>query len=295
MARSRGLAPFFHLRIFLYVILAGCGAGLTNPPALAFDERDGGTVIGSFRVGGGSDDPAAASDESLLFDRAMQDLEAGRVANAQKGFERLIAADPDGEFASRAREQLAAIYGAEFGRGKEDSLRKRKAERVPIGMERLPSSDSQWVSPDIEMNFIEEAGDRVFFSLASAELGTRARAVIAAQARWLRSNPSIRPVIEGYADDVPHNEEQNYALAEARAQAVRQGLIEEGVESSRLSIAVYGAKNRISVCDGANCAAQNRRVVTALIPFFGKSTAAHDARVPSAQPVTSKAPRALAR
>ena len=298
MARSRGLALKYHLHLALGVILTFGGVGLPCAPALGFDDRAGDHVIGSFRVGGEAS--SAANDAGVLFDQAMLDLGAGRVSIAQKGFERLIAADPDGALAARAREQLAGIYGAEFGRAQEAAPGPRKIERAQVTGEAPRSSEPHgarqpWVSPDLEMDFIEDAGDRVFFGAANAELGARARSVIAAQARWLRAKPSIRPVIEGYADDAPLNDDQNYALAEARAEAVKQRLIEEGVEGTRLSIAVYGRATRIAPCDGAACAAQNRRAVTALIPYSMRQSAARHVGTGPTQPMTWKSQRALAR
>ena len=41
----------------------------------------------------------------------------------------------------------------------------------------------------------------MFFSEGSAELGTRARTALEAQAAWLKRNAAVPVTIEGHADD----------------------------------------------------------------------------------------------
>ncbi|MDH4982638.1 OmpA family protein [Hyphomicrobium sp. D-2] len=106
-----------------------------------------------------------------------------------------------------------------------------------------------------------EAGDRVFFSAGSAELGSRARMALAAQALWLKRWHEFEATIAGYADE-PGSDEDNVALSVKRATAVRQRLIDEGVEPSRLAVAPHGRSGRVAVCSDAGCQAQNRRVIT---------------------------------
>lgn len=111
--------------------------------------------------------------------------------------------------------------------------------------------------------FQTEAGDRVFFSEDSAELGTRARAAIEAQAAWLLRHPQVSVTIEGHADD-PGTPGRNHDLSRQRAQAVRTRLIERGVAPERVTIVAYGRERRVADCPGGLCTAQNRRTVTTL-------------------------------
>ena len=106
-----------------------------------------------------------------------------------------------------------------------------------------------------------EAGDRIFFSSGSAELGTRARMALAAQAQWLIRWHEFEAAVEGHADE-PGAEEENVALSRERAEAVRQRLIEEGVEASRISIVAAGRTQRVATCTAPDCTSQNRRAVT---------------------------------
>lgn len=113
----------------------------------------------------------------------------------------------------------------------------------------------------IQMRMRLEAGDRVFFPAGSAELGSRARMALAAQARWLKRWHEFEATIAGYADE-PGSDEDNVALSAKRAIAVRQRLIDEGVEPSRLAIAPHGRSGRVAVCPDVACQLQNRRAIT---------------------------------
>lgn len=116
-------------------------------------------------------------------------------------------------------------------------------------------------SNSFEDIFRREAGDRVFFSSSSAEIGGRARAVLAVQAEWLRKNPSLRLTIEGHADD-GGSTEQEIRLSAERAEAVRDRLIADGIEPKRIAVVARGREQRLATCPDPACSAQNRRAVS---------------------------------
>lgn len=217
----------------------------------------------------GSQAPAAAD---MLAD-ALGRLGAGDRAGAGRTFERLVASHPDSREAQHARRYLGEAYRADpaLGRAAAETVPPRPAAAIirPAGEASAPAApqtvDGWRVSiradTALEHRLISEVGDRVFFSLGSAELGTRARTVLAAQAKWLKRQPRVNATIEGHADD-PGSEAENRALAEARAEAVRSRLIEEGVPAERLDAVVKGREERIAECGEPECAAQNRRAVT---------------------------------
>jgi outer membrane protein OmpA-like peptidoglycan-associated protein len=113
----------------------------------------------------------------------------------------------------------------------------------------------------IQSRLRKDAGDRVFFSAGSAELGGRARMALSAQAAWLNRWREFEAAIEGHADD-PGSEAENVALAARRAQVVRRRLIDEGVAPARLAIVAQGRARRVATCTDRACAAQNRRALT---------------------------------
>lgn len=108
-----------------------------------------------------------------------------------------------------------------------------------------------------------DVGDRVFFAPGSSALGLRARAALARQAQWLKGT-SHDAVIVGHADD-GGSDSSNRRIALRRAEAVRNRLIDEGVPASRLHHLGQGRQERIAVCGGPACEAQNRRAVTIVL------------------------------
>jgi peptidoglycan-associated lipoprotein len=113
--------------------------------------------------------------------------------------------------------------------------------------------------------FQSAVGDRVFFGEASAELGTRGRLALTAQAEWLLHHPHLTIIVEGHADDVG-TLAHNLGLSRQRAEAVQQRLIQMGVAPERIRAAAFGRERLIADCAAAACAAQNRRAVTIIGP-----------------------------
>ncbi len=206
--------------------------------------------------------------EELYLD-ALEKLAVGREAWAQKTFETLIARFPQSNAAALARNQLGILYRG----GAHQAL-------APVGSE--PAVAAKPVAPEtvaapiganpfweqelrrnaaIQARLRSEAGDRVFFSEGSAELGGRARTALAAQAQWLNRWHEFEAAVEGHADE-PGNDEENIRLSAARAEAVRRLLVKEGVDPGRLVTVAQGRTQRLAVCPDAGCAAQNRRAVT---------------------------------
>ena len=127
-------------------------------------------------------------------------------------------------------------------------------DRMQLGASLGPAADFQ-----------SQVGDRVFFSDASAELGSRGRVALEAQAAWLVRYPNLSVIVEGHADDaggIDHNLE----VSQRRADVVRRRLIQMGVAPERVRVVAFGRARPIAECPAAECAAQNRRAVTVIGP-----------------------------
>jgi peptidoglycan-associated lipoprotein len=111
--------------------------------------------------------------------------------------------------------------------------------------------------------FQSQVGDRVFFSEASADLGSRGRVALEAQAVWLARHPKLSVIIEGHADDTGADT-HNLAVSEQRAEVVRRRLIQMGVAPERIRTVAYGRARLIADCPAPACTAQNRRAVTVI-------------------------------
>ena len=87
--------------------------------------------------------------------------------------------------------------------------------------------------------------DTVLFQPGSFELDATARAILAAQARALQTNPFIALTLEGHGDPA---DTRNHALAlgERRADAVRNFLMTLGIEPARLTVVTWGKERPVA-------------------------------------------------
>ena len=269
------------------------GFSIVEPPEGLPETKRGGAEDGSGRWFFESLGPAASPTDMAesLYNQAMQALEDGRVATAQRLFERLIADAPESKFTSMARQQLGRLYRADDaapaggpqakspvparealpwadGTGTAERTEMAAAKPALLGVvPALPQSVVQEarVAPALDEQFLSDAGDRVFFGAGSASLGTRAQGVIRAQARFLKRHPGLAAAVEGHADDGPLADAETLGLSQRRAAAVRERLIAEGVAAERLTAYGRGREERVSDCPAPECLAQNRRVITILL------------------------------
>ena len=217
-----------------------------------------------------------------LYLDGIEKLGAGHRDFARQTFEQLIARYPTASVAEDARRQLGELYRSDPSDAAIGDARPALSIAPPdtTGSITAPAlSDIGAAPPDlravrspswdqelrrnvsIQSKLRVDAGDRVFFATGSAELGSRARSALAAQAKWLMRWREFEAAIEGHADE-PGSEQENIVLSEQRAEAVRDRLIQEGVEPSRIAVVPLGRSIPIATCADADCRAQNRRAVT---------------------------------
>jgi peptidoglycan-associated lipoprotein len=98
----------------------------------------------------------------------------------------------------------------------------------------------------------------VYFDFDRYNLDDDDRAILRADAEWLKKNPAARVQIEGHCDE-RGTSEYNLALGAKRAQAAKDYLVTLGVTENRLSTISYGEE--IPVCRDAteSCWKENRR------------------------------------
>ncbi len=271
------------------------GFSIVEPPEGVPESKRDGAEDGSGRwfFQGWERSPPSDTSESLYKD-ARAALENGRTDEAQGLFERLIAEAPGSPRAAEARMQLGRIYRGDVGKPAAEA---RAIETNATETGALPEAGARqtqlpWsggadgarpaslnvspalprsaiyqarVSATIDGEFLSDAGDRVFFSAGSANLGIRARGVIQSQARFLARYPDLTAVVEGHADDGALPNDESTRISQERAFAVRDRLIAEGVEPDRIAAYGRGREERVSDCPAPECLAQNRRAVTVLL------------------------------
>ena len=119
--------------------------------------------------------------------------------------------------------------------------------------------------PGMQADLVAKAGsDTVYFGTDKSDLDAASRATLAAQARWMLANPSVKGSIEGHADE-RGTREYNLALGERRANSAKNFLIANGVPATRLTVISWGKERPAAVGSDENAWAQNRRSVTVVV------------------------------
>ncbi|HEX4025894.1 MAG TPA: peptidoglycan-associated lipoprotein Pal [Steroidobacteraceae bacterium] len=99
----------------------------------------------------------------------------------------------------------------------------------------------------------------IYFDFDSSEIKPEYNQVIAAHARYLVANTSVRVRLEGNTDE-RGSREYNIGLGERRAQAVRQALMLQGVADSQITTVSYGEERPAVTGHNEAAWAKNRRV-----------------------------------
>ena len=127
--------------------------------------------------------------------------------------------------------------------------------------------DNGYVSEEgtIDYGSVSELSDSmkntVNFGYDSYYLEPAALAVLKEQAYILKSNPETKVVIEGHCDE-RGTREYNIALGERRANAVKNYLVIQGVNSGNISVVSYGKERPLVIGSDNASMAKNRRAVT---------------------------------
>jgi outer membrane protein OmpA-like peptidoglycan-associated protein len=109
-----------------------------------------------------------------------------------------------------------------------------------------------------EKEFRENVHD-VFFDLNKAIIKPAEEATLQHNAQFLKANPDIRILVDGFADE-RGAVRYNLTLGEKRANAVRNELIHLGVAADRIQIVTFGHDAQICTAGNETCWQQNRRV-----------------------------------
>jgi peptidoglycan-associated lipoprotein len=120
------------------------------------------------------------------------------------------------------------------------------------------------IVPGSARDFEVNVGDRVFFAFDKYNLDATAQASLSKQAAWLSRYPAFSIQVQGNCDE-RGTREYNLALGARRASAVRDYLVNAGVNASRLTTISYGKERPVCVESTEACWAQNRRAVSALM------------------------------
>ena len=98
----------------------------------------------------------------------------------------------------------------------------------------------------------------VYYQFDSVNLEPDAQDILTKNAAWMRAHPKTRVEIEGHCDDIG-SAEYNLALGAKRAQAARDFLLTQGIDSDRLVTISYGKEAPACFEATEQCRVKNRR------------------------------------
>jgi peptidoglycan-associated lipoprotein len=118
--------------------------------------------------------------------------------------------------------------------------------------------------PGSEQDFVIAAGDRVYFDFDQYSIRPDAVDILSRQAQWLGRYRAVQVRIEGNCDE-RGTREYNFGLGARRANAVREFLINHGVDAGRITTVSYGKERPIDPGDNEDAWGKNRNAHTAIV------------------------------
>jgi len=128
--------------------------------------------------------------------------------------------------------------------------------REQLDKERQAREDQE---RELRAEMIKFTYEDLYFAKGSYRLTPDSRELLQRKAQWLQKHPDVKVIIEGHTDE-PGSKENNLALGDRRAGAVKSFLIGEGIESARLIVVSYGKEKPIDTANTEKARSKNRRV-----------------------------------
>ncbi len=131
-----------------------------------------------------------------------------------------------------------------------------------------PAKEEQKAEPMKEEGKAEETQERaaaasaglqpIHFDFDKSFVRDDARAVMKANAEWLKANPKVKIRIEGNCDE-RGTKEYNQALGQRRATSAKKYLTDMGISAKRISLISYGKEKPVCAEHDEDCWQKNRR------------------------------------
>jgi len=128
--------------------------------------------------------------------------------------------------------------------------------RLTVNAAPAPVASSE-PSPTLEELFARNVKD-AFFAYDSYNLDDETTQILASDARFLQQHPELKFTVVGHCDE-RGSEEYNLALGASRAEAVKQALAAQGVESQRVATNSVGKEQPFCSESNEECWHLNRR------------------------------------
>jgi len=116
-----------------------------------------------------------------------------------------------------------------------------QAQILPFLSKRDPAPPAQGIDALRADLAAQSGGTTIYYAAGNAVLGPQAKALLTAQAAWIRRHPEVVVRIEGYGDT---GDTRDHALAVGaqRAENARDYLVLLGVPAAQVSITSWGGE-----------------------------------------------------
>ncbi len=161
-----------------------------------------------------------------------------------------------------AGKAIAAVLIAVFMAGCSSTAKKEEEEAQRRADELARQEQAQMDQARQQQQILEQAvaayGNVFYFDFDSSALRPESREALDAHVELLKTNDrTVR--LEGHTDE-RGTREYNMALGERRANAVRDYLVVNGIDSYRIETVSYGEERPVAYGSGESSWSQNRRV-----------------------------------
>ncbi len=137
-------------------------------------------------------------------------------------------------------------------------------DKCPNEAETINGYEDEDGCPDKKPEIAVEKGkaivlDGVNFSSGSANLTENSKIILGKVLRTMKDNPEIEVEIRGYTDNTG-NKKFNYKISQRRADSVKDYLVNNGIEASRIQTKGFGPEDSIAPNNTKEGRAKNRRI-----------------------------------
>jgi outer membrane protein OmpA-like peptidoglycan-associated protein len=209
-----------------------------------------------------------AADQKAAAERAAQQA-ATDAANAkqkeeeaarqQAELQRLQAErDAAREAQARAEADAAALSAQQQAKAAQDAAAKAEADKQALRAALLAQFNRILPTTDTPRGLQVNMAD-VLFAFGKYDLQPPAREALAKFSGIVLAHPGLHLSVEGYTDSVG-SDAFNQTLSEQRAGAVRDYLVQQGLDPSSITATGFGKTNPVASNDTAMGRQQNRRV-----------------------------------
>jgi outer membrane protein OmpA-like peptidoglycan-associated protein len=203
-------------------------------------------------------DAKQKADEAARQQAEIQKLQAERDAAQQ------AAARAQADAAAMAAQQQAAAAKQQAeaaqaqAKAAQDAAAKAEAEKQALRAALLEQFNRVLPTTDTPRGLQVNMAD-VLFAFGKYELQPPAREALAKFSGIVLAHPGLHLSVEGYTDSVG-SDAFNQTLSEQRANAVRDYLIQQGLDPTSITATGFGKSNPVASNDTAAGRQQNRRV-----------------------------------